>query len=285
MKYFIGIVFSLISIAVAAQEIHLGLRIGLNSTTLKGQLEENASYKNLPGFHIGPCFAYSFSDIMGIRGELIFSQKGAKYAYSGPSYLNIKKNSEYIPTIGTRTMNIAINNNYIDVPLMFYTLLFEHLEVSVGGYASFLVGSSGKGDLEYSGKRENSNATVGPIKFVIDGNYLKDKAGSVAANTTQTIRLEGDQITLPQNIGGYYEYKTKPDGKKYNFLDYGLTGALHYRLNRGLYVGVRYQLGLSDVTNDKFDISLKALSPVKDFNLIPGKYTNSGLQFSIMLQL
>jgi hypothetical protein len=222
---------------------------------------------------------------MGVRGELLFSQKGTKYSYVGPSYFNIKKNNEYIPTVGTRTMSIAVNNNYIDIPLMFYTLLFEHLDVSVGGYASFLVGSSGKGDLEYSGKRENSNAVVGPLKFTLDGNYLKDRAGSVAATSTQTIRLEGDQITLPTNLGGYYEYKTKPDGKKYNFLDYGLTGALHYRLNRGLYVGVRYQWGLSDVSNDKFDISYKSLSPAKEFILIPGKYKNKGLQFSIMLQL
>jgi hypothetical protein len=53
MKYFIGIVFSILSFSMMAQEIHLGLRIGLNSYSLDGPLEENASFKKLPGFHIG----------------------------------------------------------------------------------------------------------------------------------------------------------------------------------------------------------------------------------------
>jgi hypothetical protein len=285
MRYFITICLFIISISLFAQENHLGLRIGLNTSHLDGTLEDNASYSSLPGFHIGPTFSLGFSDIMGLRGELLFSQKGAKFAYSGPSYLTIKKNLEYIPTVGTRTMSIAVNNNYLDIPLMFYVLLFEHLDISVGGYASVLVGSSAKGDLLYSGKRENSNATIGPLKYLIDGNYLRDRAGSVSSSLTQTIKLEGDQITLPQNIGGYFEYKTKPDGRKYNTLDYGLTGALHYRLNRGLYVGVRYQLGLSDVSNDDFDISYKSLSPSKEFNLVPVVNKHRGLQFSIMLQL
>ena len=285
MKYILIFSVFIFSSSVFSQELHLGLRIGLNSSHLDGKLEENASLNNLPGFHIGPTFALGFSDIMGVRGELLFSQKGTKYSYNGASYFNIKKNLEYIPTVGTRMMNLAVNNNYIDVPLMFYVLLFEHLDVSIGGYASVLVGSVAKGDLEYSGKRENTNAIVGPIKFIIDGNYLRDRAGSVSSTLTQSIKLEGDQLTIPQNLGAYYEYKTKPDGHKYNTLDYGLTGAIHYRMNKGLYAGIRYQIGMADVSNDKFDISYKALSSAKELILIPQKYTNRGLQFSLMLQL
>lgn len=285
MKYLFGFVFSLSILTLSSQDFHLGLRIGLNSSHLDGKLEENASHSTLPGFHVGPTFGLALSDIMGFRGELLFSQKGTKYSYSGPSYFNIRKNQEYIPTVGTRTMSIAVNNNYIDIPLMFYVLLFEHLDVSAGGYASLLVGSSAKGDLEYSGKRENTNAAVGPIKFIIDGNYLKDRAGNASASLTQTIKLEGDQITLPQNLGAYYEYKTRPGGNKYSSFDYGLTGAIHYKFNRGLYAGIRYQWGIPDLSNDKYDISYKSLTPTKEFNLVPEKNRNRGIQFSIMLQL
>ncbi|MEP7269835.1 MAG: porin family protein [Saprospiraceae bacterium] len=286
MRLFISIfIFILCSNSIKAQGAHLGLRIGINSVSLNGPAEENANYKPQSGFHIGPTFSYAFSDIMGLRGEFIFSQKGSSFEYSGPSYLKVKKNTEYLNTSGTRNMLLAVNNNYIDIPLMFYTLLFEHVDLSVGGYASFLVGSSVKGDLNYTGKRDNSNANVGPIKYLIDGNYLRDKAGQVSSNLTQIIKIEGDQVTLPQRIGAYYEYRDKPDGKKYNFLDYGLTGAIHYRFSRGLYFGVRYQMGLSDVSNDKFDISYKTLSPSKEFIVNPAKFTNSCFQFSIMLQL
>ncbi len=272
-------------INIQAQETHLGLRIGLNYSHFNGTPGENVSFGTLPGFHIGPTFSYSFSDIMGLRGELIFSQKGSKYAYDGPSYFGIRKKTEVIPTSGTRKMNIAVNNNYIDLPVMFYTLLFERIDVAVGGYASVLVGSTGRGDLEYSGKRDNSSALVGPIKFLLDQNFYKDKAGSVSSTATQTIKLEGDQIILPEQIGGYYEYVNKPKGSKYNVLDYGLTGSVHYRASSGLYIGARYQWGLTDVSNDDFDISYKSLTVSKEFILVPEKYKNRSLQFSIMLQL
>ncbi len=276
---------SLICVSLQSQGTHLGLRIGLNYAQFDGNAGENASLGTLPGFHIGPAFSYSFSDIMGLRGELMFSQKGTKYEYNGASYLGIRKNTEVIQTIGTRKMRVAVNNNYIDLPLMFYTLLFERIDVSAGGYMSVLVGSTGRGDLEYSGTRENSNAVVGPLKFLLEQNFYKDKAGTVPSPTTQIIRLEGDQITLPERTGAYYEYRTKPDGSKYNTLDYGLTGAIHYRLSGGLYIGARYQWGLSDVSNDDFDISYKSLTPNKEFILIPEKFKNRTLQLSIMLQL
>jgi hypothetical protein len=182
-------------------------------------------------------------------------------------------------------MKSVINNNYLDVPLMFYTLFFERLDVSFGGYASILVGSTGRGDLVYSGKRDNSNAPVGPIKFLLDQNFFRDRAGTTSSNASQTIRLEGDQIVLPERLGGYYEYRTKPDGNKFNGLDYGLTGALHYRLSSGLYAGVRYQWGMADISNDKFEVSYKTLSPTKEFILVPAKHQNRSLQLSLMLQL
>ena len=285
MKYcFIGILF-LGFVITQAQETHLGLRIGINSAAMSGGIQENSKYKPQSGFHIGPSFSYAFSDLMGIRGELIFSQKGSAFEYTGPSYFTIRKNAEFIATSGVRTMRMAINNNYLDIPLSFYTLFFEHLDVSIGAYASALVGSSVKGDIEYMGKRDNSSAVVGPLKFLLDGNYFGNKAGAVSGATTQTIKLEGDQITLPERLGAYYEYRTKPSGNKYNLVDYGLTGAIHYRLSGGLYAGLRYQYGLSDVSNNKFDISYRSLSPAKEFVLVPEKLKNRTLQFSIMLQL
>lgn len=270
---------------MAAQSTHVGLRIGINRAALSGNVQENGAFKSQSGFHVGPTFAYAFSDLMGLRGEFVFSQKGTTFTYNGPSYFTVRKNAEFIPTSGTRKMTMAVNNNYIDIPLMFYTLLFERLDVSVGGYGSLLVGSNVKGDMEYSGKRDNSSAAVGPLKFLLQGNYYKDKAGTTSSAETQTIRLEGDQVTLPSRLGAYYEYKTKPGGTKYNFLDYGFTAAAHFRLSGGLYAGVRYQHGLTDISNNNYDISYKSLSSTKEFILIPEKFSNRTLQFSILLQL
>lgn len=287
MKLFILVLSCLVTLPIIAQDVdfHVGLRIGFNYSHLDGPVEENAKLSTSPGFHVGPTFTFRFSDLMGIRGELLFSQKGAKFEYNGPSYFTIRKNNEYIPTSGTRNMLLTINNNYIDLPLSFYTLLFERLDVSFGGYGSVLVGSNGKGDMTYSGKRDNSNASVGPIKFLLEQNYLRDKAGTTPALSTIDVRLEGDVIKLPEQLGGYYEYRTKPDGHKYNTLDYGLAAGLHYRFSGGLYIGARYQFGLADVTNKDFDISYKTLTSSKDFVLIPAVHKNRTLQISLMLQL
>jgi hypothetical protein len=271
--------------SLQAQETHLGLRIGINNSIMSGPTEAAGKFASQSGFHIGPTYSYAFSDLMGIRGELLFSQKGSRYEYNGPSYFTIRKNTEFITTTGTRTMRMSINNNYIDLPIMFYTLLFEHLDLSIGGYASLLVGSGVRGNIDYVGKRDNSSATVGPIKFLLDGSYYRDKAGTIAGSVTQTIKIEGDNVTLPERIGAYYEYRSKPSGSKYNALDYGLVGAVHYRLTGGLYLGVRYQLGAADLSNDKFDIQYESLSPSKEFILNPQTYKNRSIQFAVMLQL
>jgi hypothetical protein len=43
----------------------------------------------------------------------------------------------------------------------------------------------------------------------------------------------------------------------YKTFDYGLIGGFNYFINKGFYFGLRYDYGLTDVTNDKVDFLRK----------------------------
>ena len=65
---------------------------GFNSSTLSG--DNSSDNKSLSGFHAGMGIqALNFSDVLGIRTELTFSQQGDKYSYgeSGYSSENISR--------------------------------------------------------------------------------------------------------------------------------------------------------------------------------------------------
>ena len=81
--------FLLLSIAgLEAQDITYGFRAGLTRSTIDGPSEQSAlgdleEYNYNTGFHIGGGVKIPFSDLIGLRAELVYSQKGAKYTYSG----------------------------------------------------------------------------------------------------------------------------------------------------------------------------------------------------------
>ena len=77
----------------------------------------------------------------------------------------------------------------------------------------------------------------------------------------------------PTEVGAYYNYNS--DEKLFRRLDFGLVGGLAYYLNNGLYVGARYQFGLTDVTNDGNDLRVTADpdDPTRQFNQGDKDYT------------
>ena len=48
--------------------------------------EELEEYTKARGFHIGAAVSYKFTDLVGMRAEFVFSQRGTIYNYDGPSY-------------------------------------------------------------------------------------------------------------------------------------------------------------------------------------------------------
>ena len=65
-----------------------------------------------------------------------------------------------------------------------------------------------------------------------------------------------------------------------NFLDFGLTAGFHYFLNKGFFVGLTFDYGIPDLTNNDVDFSLKELNPDNSFKFSDDKDSHFGIQAS-----
>jgi len=58
-----------------AQDLSYGFRVGLNVSSLNGDTEPGESYSTNTGFHVGGGVRVEITDLFGIRGEIVFTQK------------------------------------------------------------------------------------------------------------------------------------------------------------------------------------------------------------------
>lgn len=260
-----------------AQDLSYGFRAGINQYTNDGPLEEGESFDYNSGFHIGFGFGVWFTDIWGVRAELLYNQKGVKYAYDGPSYVFLQDQNENVLTFtGTRDMNLNVSSSYIDVPIMVFARATSWLELSAGIQPGFLIYSSGTGELSF-----NSNRLADSYTQELDYSYYGDELGE--ADFSDPIQVEnlntGNIIDVPSTAGAYY-YQKEREGAYYKVFDLGAVAGISFYLNRGLYVGVRYNFGLIDVTNNKNDYSVIMLENGEQV-LRDDTDTNQGWQFSV----
>lgn len=239
-----------------------GFRAGLSFANIDGpselgpngeELEEN---KMSSGFHIGMTFNLKFTDIMGLRGEAIYSQRGTDYTYEGPSYYLLGRNTlQSVTILGTRRQTINVSNSYIDIPITAYYKI-GYFEIFGGLNTGLLIGSAAGGEIEFEGISPIGN-NVAPFQVGLDYNFLKDEAGS-AGETTQEVNVDGRKYEIPRFVGAYYEFSSK-DKSLYKSLDFGITAGVSYFLNDGLYISGRYIHGLGDIDRDFYDRSLQTL--------------------------
>lgn len=245
---------------MASAQVRMGFKIGLNFSSIKGPSEVDDAgsslekYDNVTGFNIGASFNLPLTDAFGLRSELIYSRKGARYTYEGPTY----RFFENALTTGTGKYQININNTYLDIPLVAYGR-WKDLEVSGGIYGALLIQSIGQGALQYTGRTlpplQNS---VGNVEVVFNHNYLRDDVGESKGTDTYTVRVDGRTLSLPKTVGAYFN-DTEDKGPLYNRFDYGLVGGLRYYLSRSLYAGAHLQYGLADLTNNEADYSKRSV--------------------------
>lgn len=241
-------------------QLRYGFKTGLNFARMDGPAEtSNAgadleSWKTITGFHIGLTLGYSFNDYVGIRGELLYTKKGAKYTFDGESYRIFRYDGGSTYSTGNSRYLININNAYLDLPVLVYGR-WKDLELLAGGYAGLLVQSVGDGSLSYKGGRtvplQNS---IGDLEFNLNHNYRKDEPGLGEGGETVVAKVDAKTLELPKTLSAYYDY---PDdkGNLYNTLDYGLVFGLSYYLSRSLYASVRMQYGLADISNNSADVA------------------------------
>ena len=68
--------------SLSAQGFSGGFKAGLNFSTFDGDAEVDESgniletFNNTTGFHVAATFAYAFTDLFGVKADLMYSQKG-----------------------------------------------------------------------------------------------------------------------------------------------------------------------------------------------------------------
>jgi hypothetical protein len=259
--------------------IGLGFKAGLNYSKFDGPSETGPggesleTYSTSSGFHIGGIVNIKFTDLVGLRTEFTYSQRGTKYDYEGPSYYTVGKNTlRELTVTGNRKQTMKVTNAYIDIPLMgYYKIGF--FEISGGLNSSLLVASTGGGSIEF----DATQPVTGSFNVTLNHNYKGDEAGEAS---TALKDVFGQDYTVHESTGAYYDFETK-DKNLYKTLDFGLIAGLSYFLNDNLFLSARYIHGLTDVDRNEYDISLQSLQPNGNLVARADKNASRSFQFSL----
>ncbi len=235
------------------QELAYGFKAGLNFSTLTGEDEASEVTSYTTGFHIGLLLDVAFTDNFGLRSELLYTQKGKDTAYDGDSYFVFQPAGLRIATVGKRNMTLNVSTSYAQLPVMGYAK-FGRFELMGGAYASLRLGSLGNGTMTYS------SSSIGSETFDFDlfHIYGKDKAATFGG-TVSPIFINGNRVEVPSELGAYYEFTSGPEDNLYKLADLGLVGGASFYLGKALFLNVRVEYGLMDVTNNAADVTLANL--------------------------
>ncbi|MCB0558282.1 MAG: PorT family protein [Lewinellaceae bacterium] len=270
---------------LTAQEFSGGFRAGINFATISGPLEVSDSgndleeYKMSTGFHVGATANLKFNDYFGLRAELLYSQKGADYNYNGQSFwILYTEDDQPIYATGSRTTSLSITNSYIDIPFMAVGRL-GRVELSGGFNLGILVSSRGSGELTFSGQTD-SGFDVDPFTVALDFSYFDDTFRRTDIDDVEIRDIGGKTVVIPKTLTTNFQ---ELEGKQnlFNTLDLGLIGGLAFYLNQGLYVGLRVNYGLSDLTKTEQDPSRKELDDTNNLIFREDKDHNLTLQASV----
>jgi hypothetical protein len=245
-----------------AQEFSGGFRAGLNFLSFEGDQEMSADgsitfeeFNQTTGFHVGATFALAFTDLIGIKADLMYSQKGGGRRFNNaPSFFYLYAGTEDLEgevNFGTLNSEIAVVNSYLDIPLVGYYRI-GIFELEAGASMGFMVNSQASGGQTYTNTRFGGGDT--PLTLNIESRYYSDNAGGAGVISRSATALPGTNVLPPEVVSGYYNNNSNE--ALYRRLDFGLVGGINVFLNNGLFGGGRYQYGLTDVTRPENDLKL-----------------------------
>lgn len=267
------------------QEISYGFKAGLNFNSIIGESEKGSNgsdletYTGNTGFHVGGMFNFGFTDLVGVRAEFLFSQKGGRYKYEGESYYTFQpeEGSELFST-GIRKTNLNITNSYISIPFSVYYRPVKSIEISGGIGVNVLVATTAFGDFKYSGTVGGGSPT--DFEYSLEYNYYGDNPGEAGSSSNpQIVQISGRDVAVPVDAGAYFEHKTDRGGL-HKPIDFTAVGSIHLFLSQGLFLGFRVDYGLSDFTKTEADISQKSLDG-NNFKTLDLKDQHLSLQASV----
>jgi len=238
----------------AQSGLSYGFKAGLNRSWINGPVDAEETYKSSSGFHIGIIFKYPLTDLFGLKGEFVYTQKGGTYEYDGPSPFLIQSLTNPTLVTGHRKMGIDVSNNYLEFPLLAYGK-FGIFELSAGVNLSILAGSLGAGKLTYTVQEPTS----AEFDISLDYRFYKDKPGEFSSRTYTDFELLKETAQIPTQVGAFYEFAEK-EGSTFVPFEFGLLAGVSIYLNDGLYLGIRGNYGLTDVTRGSVDATYQTFT-------------------------
>lgn len=138
----------IISSAVQAQHVNVGLKGGLNLYTILG--DNSSSYDPIPGYHVGLLGHIHLTPVFALQPEIVFSTQGAKD----------KNNSD-----------LQLDMNYINIPLLFQYMYDNGFRMEAGPQFGILASAkAGSTDVK-------SNYNDYDIGFSVGVSYVKPSTG------------------------------------------------------------------------------------------------------------
>ncbi len=277
----------LVSGSVISQNDNLGFgfRAGASIAKLDGPSElgpngeELEEYTMARGFHIGASVSYKFTDLVGMKAEFVYSQRGTEYKYDGPSYYVLGRRTLRTTTIyGNREQTLDLSNVFLDIPVLAYYKIGK-LELCGGVNTGILLASTAGGTTNFEGVSSLGNP-IAPFQVGLNHNYKKDEAGE-ASSETFDVSIDGSfPYTVPETVMAYYEFDTK-EKNQYNTIDFGVVVGAAFYVNEGLYFSARYNHGLSDADVNTYDVSLQSLNTDGSFKYRDDDNRSRSWQFSV----
>lgn len=254
--------FSILTLSMYGQEFHFGIRGGLNFSNIAGPLGDTGvveSYKTNNGFHFGIEALYSFNDYFSVGTELQYSQIGAQYKYNGPSYYLFYNDDYYLLKNDNVSYDLNISNSYINIPVNLLIRPIKKFELKLGAYMGFLINPTATGTMQF-GEKFNQKLKFNYYSDKKDPTYY-DSFGTIYIKTTNEDNKEEIRSTV-QTARAYNQYPADDykNGSFYKVFDAGVNFGISYFINNSLLVGVNFNYGLLDITNNKLDRNLRTLT-------------------------
>lgn len=275
----------LLPFSIIAQDWSGGIRAGLNYSRIDGPSELDLSGNSLErntfssGFHIGGMISRKLNSAVGLRGEILYTQRGTDYQYQGDSYFRFfTEGGAVASSRGTRFTTLRITNTYLDLPLSVF-LRLGRIELSAGGYGSFMLSSRGVGELNYNGK-STVGQTIEPIIVPLKYDYFKDQFQQTGVTNAKFITVDNRKVVVPATLGAYYDARDT-GVPLFNRVDAGLHAGLGIFMSQVLYLGARIQQGLFDLTRAEQELSLHSLDAAGKIMPRSDKDQNLSIQLSI----
>ena len=130
---------------------------------------------------------------------------------------------------------------------MVYYRPAKWIELSAGFNVAWLASSTGAGELVYTDQSQVGEDAFRGIS--LDYSYFRDEIGEAdIEGTASSANINGSILEIPSTIFAYYDYPEGSETRLYNRFDFGLHASTNFYINGSLYVGVRFNYGLTDIT-------------------------------------